>query len=349
VISGRMSARGPNGKTVVVRAKQQLSIPASGNPGKPQPLKLTKEETAGFSAIGVDIQPRSELFLGLLGDPSRFETLTGQSSRVRLLNVGWGQGDTYGSRFAELFETMGERPMLGVSMSRPGSPDITPGQIARGAGDAYLVALNAAMAAWGGPIYLRPFAEMNGHWNTYSAFNRDGSPRDADHSTAMFKKAFARTSLIVRGGSRVNAQLARRGLPPVDAALAENTHVRVIWNPQGYGSPALPANSAQAYYPGDDVVDIVGDDLYFQQGKAEWEAADALYRAHPTKPFAFPEWALWGVDEPEFVERMATFLRTHRRTELALYYSGPQRSVFDLATKPRSLEAYRRLIVPLGG
>ncbi len=349
VVSGRMTARGPNGKAVVVSAKQQVAIPRSGNPGAPRPLRLTKEETAGFTALGVKVPMRPELLLGLLGDPSRFDRLTGQQSRVRLVNVGWGQGDTYGSSFAELFETMGERPMLGLSTARQGGADISPGQIARGAGDAYLVALNRALAAWGRPIYVRPFGEMNGYWNTYCAFNRDGSPRDGDHSTAMFKKAFARVSLIVHGGARVDAELARRGLPPLGEALEENPHVRVIWNPQGYGNPALPANSAQAYYPGDDLVDVVGDDLYFQQGKAEWDAAEDLYRAHPGKSFGFPEWALWGLDDPSFVERMATFLKTHPRTELALYYSGPPGSVYDLATKPRSLAAYKRLIVPLGG
>ena len=347
VVSGRLTVRGPNGKAVVVKGKQQLAIPRSGNPGHPTPLKLTKEETAGFSAIGVGAPRRAELLLGLLGDPTRFDRLTGQGTRVRLVNVGWGQGDSYGSTFAELFATMGERPMLGLSTARRGAADITPGQIARGAGDDYLIALNQALAAWGRPIYVRPFGEMNGHWNTYCAFNRDGSPRDADHSTAMFKKAFARVSIVVRGGSNVNARLARRGLRPIDGALEENPFVRVVWNPQGYGNPELPANSAQAYYPGDDVVDIVGDDLYYQ-GKAEWDAAEDLYKAHPTKPFGFPEWALWGLDEPSFVERMATFLRTHPRTEFALYYSGNPGSVYDLAKKPRSLAAYKRLIVPLG-
>ena len=37
---------------------------------------------------------------------------------------------------------------------------------------------------------------------------------------------------------------------------------RVIWNPQGYGAPDIPGNRAQAYYPGDAYVDVVGNDLY---------------------------------------------------------------------------------------
>jgi hypothetical protein len=189
---------------------------------------------------------------------------------------------------------------------------------------------------------------MNGYWNAYSAFNQNGSPRDAAHSTAAFRNAFARVYLLLHGGSGINTRLARLGLPPVQGTLQPNPNVRIVWNPQGYGDPDLPGNSAQAYYPGDGYVDVVGDDLYDIRGKASWAAAEALYAAHPGKPFSFPEWGLWAVDDPAFVTQMAAFLRSHPRTELANYYSGASGSIFDLATKPRSRAVYRQLISPLG-
>ena len=49
-----------------------------------------------------------------------------------------------------------------------------------------------------------------------------------------------------------------------------------------------------------------------------------------------------------FVEQMAQFVRSHPRTQLIAYFNAKQGSIFDLATKPRSLAAYKRLIVPLG-
>ncbi len=189
---------------------------------------------------------------------------------------------------------------------------------------------------------------MNGHWNVYSAFNRDGSSRGSAYSTATFRKAFARMYLIAHGEPDVAAELERLDLPPVTARLAPNPGLRVIWNPQGYGSPDLPGNSAQAYYPGDRFVDVVGNDLYDQGFKAEWEAAEALYRAHPSKPYAFPEWGLWAIDDPTFIERMARFVRTHARVELVSYYDSKPGSTWDLASKPRSRAAYRRLVTPLG-
>jgi hypothetical protein len=293
---------------------------------------------------------RAGVLLGVLGDPDRFDHQTMQRSRFRLLIMGWAQGGTP-QYFASLFATMRQMPMLGISTGGGeggGVEAITVGQIARGSGDSFLVALNQAIAAWGKPIYVRPLAEMNGHWNAYCAFNTDGSARSADHSTAAFRKAFARIYLIVHGGPQVNQRLRLLKLPPVSGALAANPGVRVIWNPQGYGSPDLPGNSAQAYYPGDAYVDVVGDDLYDIRGKAEWPAADALYRAHPGKPFAVPEWGLWGIDDPSFVTTMAEFVRSHGRTELIGYYSGRPGSVFDLATKARSLASYRHVIAPLG-
>ena len=176
--------------------------------------------------------------------------------------------------------------------------------------------------------------EMNGYWNAYSAFNQNGSPRDAAHSTAAFRKAFARVYLILHGGRRREraAGAARPAAGSGHAARRTRTS-RVVWNPQGYGDPDLPGNSAQAYYPGDRYVDVVGDDLYDIRGKAAWAAAEALYKAHPGKPFAFPEWGLWGLDDPALRRADGAFVRSHPRTSRrATTRAGPARS----STSPRS-------------
>jgi hypothetical protein len=289
---------------------------------------------------------------GVLGDAHRFRSLTGQKPTVGHLIVGWGQGATWGSKFASLFTTMGDVPMLGFGTSTFGREAVTPAQIAAGKGDAYLVALNAAIALRAAPIYIRPMGEMNGYWNTYCAYTQSGHAKPG-HSTADFRKAFARIYLIVHGGpaATIDARLRRLGLPPLrggDLPANPLPTTKVVWNPQGFGAPDIPGNSAQAYYPGDKYVDVVGDDLYDQGGKAEWDAMEALYKAHPSKPFAIPEWGLWGVDDPSFVLRMAAFIKSHRRLELVSYFDSKRGSVFDLGSKPKSLAAYRRAITPLG-
>jgi hypothetical protein len=245
--------------------------------------------------------------LGIKGSLSRFHDQTGQESRVGHAIIGWNQGSGWGAPFSTLVGQLGEIPMIGLATGgKPGQKEqITPKQIALGRGDAHLIALNAAVNAWGKPIYIRPFGEMNGYWNFYCAFTKSGTPK-RDHETAWFEKAFARVYLIVHGGPDVNAKLKALGLPPVAHDLPANPFptTRVVWNPQGYGAPDIPANSAQAYYPGDAHVDVVGNDLYDIRGKAEWEANEQLHKAHPGKPYSFPEWGLWGIDDPDFIKKM---------------------------------------------
>ena len=53
--------------------------------------------------------------------------------------------------------------------------------------------------------------------------------------------------------------------------------LRIVWNPQGFGAPNVPGNSAQAYYPGDAYVDVIGNDLYDIRGHgATWAAAGEI-------------------------------------------------------------------------
>jgi hypothetical protein len=282
--------------------------------------------------------------LGVFGNISRIQALTGQKTQVGHVIVGWGQ-----NTFDQLWPILGPVPMLGFDTARDGTELITPRAIAQGLGDGFLLEMSASARSLGRPVYIRPLAEMNGHWNAYSAYNENGTSRGAEHSTAAFREAFARISLIMHGGASINDELHRLGLPPVQTEIPVSPFVRVIWNPQGFGSPDLPGNSAQAYYPGDRYVDVVGDDLYDIGGKVEWAAAKRLYAAHPSKPFAFPEWGLWGIDDPLFVQRMAGFVKSHPRTKLIAYFKAKPGSIFDLATKPRSLAAYKRFIVPLAG
>lgn len=298
---------------------------------------------AALAAALVAPAAHAGVILGVHGSASRFATQTGQQSQIHLTFMTYG-----GGQLQKIVSTMGPVPLLALNASGTTSRAIALGQT-----DQFLGQLNATIAAWPGKLfYLRPFPEMNAYWSPSCAYTRGGSLRGAGYSTAWTRKAFARIAILTRGGTRgvLNAELAKLGLPPAPADLPVTTpKLRIVWNPQGFGAPDVPGNSAQAYYPGNAYVDVVGDDLYDMPGHgATWPAAEKLYSAHPGKPFAFPEWGLWGFDDPAFVRSMARFVRQHRRVEFISYFSGRAGSVWDLETKPASRAAYRSLITPLG-
>ena len=121
----------------------------------------------------------------------------------------------------------------------------------------------------------------------------------------------------------------------------------MIWNPIA-GLDASSPRPAQAFYPGNAYVDMVGNDMFASRaGVASHAANEALYRAHPEKPYALPEWGL-SIDDPGFVRKICAFLKNRQRTKLAAYYDARPSSTYDLGSKAATRAEYRRCITPLG-
>jgi hypothetical protein len=305
-----------------------------------------------FCALAFASAAQAKPLLGVYGNEARMESLTGQTSTVRLAFLGWGQGLSFGSPFVTLFKTLGPIPMIHLNTGSGSKEAIAPAQIAAGKGDGYLIGLNRAVSEYGGGIYVRPMAEMNNATNVWSAFTRSGAPK-LGHSTADYRKAFARIYLILHGGSAatISKKLQALGMPGIAHDLPSNPfpRLRIVWNPLAGGSPRIAANAPQNYYPGRAYVDVEGVDIYDESSGAPWQATEDLYklaRSHH-KPFSIPEFGLISVDDPAFVTRACQFLKTHI-VEEASFYEGNPGGPFDLATKPNSKGVYSSCIPLLG-
>src|SRR5581483_5980233 len=299
----------------------------------------------------------SNALTGITGNAARFQDQTGQASQVVQAFLGWGQGAEYGAPFPVLFQSLGPIPMIHLGTpGRNGAEAITPGQIAAGKGDAYLVALNEAISAWGRGIYVRPLAEMNNPKNPWAGYNADGSPRDAAHSPATFRKAFARIYLILHGGTKtsIDAALRKLGLPPLEGAdLPSNPYprLRVVWSPLAAVGVRAAGNAPEQYYPGPEFVDVEGAGIYDDGvgDQAPWAEFEGRYQealAH-RRPFSIPEWGMKDIDDPAFVRHMCSFLSAHPAIELQAFYEARPGSPYDLGTKPQSAAAFRSCVRPL--
>lgn len=301
----------------------------------------------------------SSLYLGIAGDTGRFKGQTGQDSAIHHVFISWDQGRTFGKKIPVLLASLRPIPMVHIGTGGPRglTEAIKPLDIAQGRGDAFLIALNEGIAVHEGLVYLRFMAEMNHFRRFHAAYRQNGTPKGPAYSPEAYRKAFARMYLILHGGPRVaiNAALRGLGLPglvggDIDLAVNLPPKLRVIWNPLGGGQPAIAGNAAKRFYPGDRYLDIVGNDLYGEQGQFARPQNEALYafaRAHG-KPYAFPEWGLIDDDDPDFVRYVCEFIRSHRGIELAAYYKSEASSRYDLGDKPKSREVYRRCITSLG-
>jgi hypothetical protein len=299
----------------------------------------------------------AQLYLGVAGDPSRLKSQTGQVSTIQHVFIGWDQGRTYATRLPVLLRRLGPIPMLHIGTGGPlgKSEAITPLAITQGRGDAFLVAVNQAIAGYGRLVYLRLLSEMNHFGHFHSAYNANGSLRGAAYRPEVFRKMFARMHLLLHGGpaARINVALTKLGLPAygsADLPANPSRRLRIIWNPLGGGQPETRGNAFFRFYPGDRYLEIVGNDLYGAYGQYAGPQNEVLYafaREH-RKPFALPEWGVKGTDYPAFVRYVCTFLRSHSGIELAAYYKSQPGGIFDLANKPASRRVYRSCVTPLG-
>ena len=241
---------------------------------------------------------------------------------------------------------MGARAMLSVSTA---GTRHTPAALARGAGDGFLLELCRLLAEHGQVTYLRPLSEMNNGNNPYSPYDLSGRPRGPAFSTAQFRRAWRRLALVVRGGevAAINANLRRLRMPPVrtDASELPTPQVALMWVPLSFGNPEGAKNHPRHFWPGGAYVDWVGTTWYSPYKRSS--AMHAFYRGRPwrRKPFVFAEWGVWGGDDPGFVRQFFSFLRSHRRVRMAVYYqSASLKAEFRLSTHPRGRAALRRSV-----
>jgi hypothetical protein len=133
-------------------------------------------------------------------------------------------------------------------------------------------------------------------------------------------------------------------------------HFLFDWCINAYWRP-IPLSK---WYPGDDVVDIIGIDAYdggVPVGMDRWTRLytqtdgirDVLqFAAAHGKPVSIPEWglstpgasSLGGGDDPAYVDGIANVVRTNRVAYQAYFYNLDSRSL--LGSSPLSLAAYRR-------
>src|SRR5215213_3678040 len=167
--------------------------------------------------------PKGKVWNGLTAgfDAGDFERRTGKHPAIWQHFVAWGGNYQY---TIENSAGADARLMYHLSTSKGQNlPErLSPGDIARGDGDRFLLGLARDIAANGTPAYVRLMGEMNNCNNAYAAYSCGGGRRDDDHSQATFKRAWKRTYLILHGGdvATINGRLQALGLPAVQAGAA---------------------------------------------------------------------------------------------------------------------------------
>jgi hypothetical protein len=300
----------------------------------------------GSAAASAFLPPPGKIFQGVAGvAPDSYTQSTGKHPAVFQEFLAWGQ---YVPGIAGQAVNAHARLMIMIGTRFGTQEMITPGGITRGDGDTWLLSLQHAIASAGVVTYVRLMAEMDGYWNPFSAFNQNGSPRDATHSTRAYKQAWRRVTLIFRGGSlaHIDAVLHQLGMPSLRTASdLPPAKVAMLWVPQvAPGAPDVPGNQPSDYWPGRAWVDWVGTDFY--SFAPNFSGLSAFYDAHPGMPFVFGEYAVGETsDDPGFIQRLFDWAASHPRVRMMIYNQGVNPvGPFRLSRFPQTGAALRRVL-----
>ena len=204
-------------------------------------------------------------------------------------------------------------------------------QIVVGAADADWRRIGAGLAQIPHRIYVRLMHEMNGSWYSYSISK-------------------------VADGERKYRDAYRRFVDTIRAAGASN--VRMVWCPN-VRAPIWGGNPLANFYPGDDVVDILGLDgyagwvnngYYFTFYDVFNGAVDEIRALNPNKPLWLCEWncdSRLGYDKARFYGDALAALKTERYSQVKasiIFDSDQEGHNWFVDSSASALAAYKDLI-----
>jgi hypothetical protein len=203
--------------------------------------------------------------------------------------------------------------------------------IAAGAFDAYIDSWAIGLAAYGDPVMLDVFHEMDGGWYPWGAGVNGNTPAD-----------------LIAAYRHVHDRFA----------LAGATNVKFVWNVNFWNATGADQRS---FYPGDDYVDWMAIDAYNwgAGGGSTWESLaqaltdmsvyDRVASLNATKPIMLAEWASAeptvgdpaGVTKGQWIIDAARALTAQFPRVRAVVWFSRTGSPFALDSSPDSLDGAR--------
>jgi hypothetical protein len=169
-----------------------------------------------------------------------FEAMVGKQVQLRSMFVNWSDGFPLLS--SDNLRTSGKKLVLFWEQY-----GVTLDSIIAGESDAYIKKFAEGARAYGGPIILAPFHEMNGNWDPWGGTVGQNTPAKVVLAWKHVRTVFGTVS-----------------------------NVQFAWTVNNGSVPNTVANAITAYYPGDAYVDIVGIDG-FNSGNP-WQTFEQAFK-----------------------------------------------------------------------
>ena len=112
------------------------------------------------------------------------------------------------------------------------------------------------------------------------------------------------------------------GIPLPIPERMPRPRVAMMWVPQSFGSPNIPGNQPEDYWPGGKYVDWVGIDIYSKYAGA-FDDGVRFFNRYDKWPFVIGEYGPWDNDfGGSFTGGLFRWAEAHERVKMMIYYRG---------------------------
>lgn len=249
----------------------------------------------------------------LTTDAETFEWLVGRLLNMQSLFTGWGA--TKGPFPSQFGPTIRDRSKTMVLFWEPYGTTLD--SIIAGSSDAYIGQFAADARAYGGPIILAPFREMNGNWVPWGGTVGTNTP-----------------AKVIAAWQRVHD------------VFGSVPNVKFAWTVNNVSVPNTPENAIGVYYPGDSYVDYVAVDG-FNWGNP-WQTFDQVFgqalatlNAYGKPVYILSMASAAGTQKAAWIADMFTQLRlTHPEVQGWVWFNQNKERDWRVNSDAASLQAF---------
>lgn len=256
-----------------------------------------------------------------------FEERVGKKARLEMRFVHWGSDPLFPSEYAALVREEEKTLVLfweALDYERDyfAQPEFSFDAVLSGALDDYFKNFALDAKAYGAPVILIPYSEFNGNWFPWSGTVGNNTPEKYIAAYRYVRKFFY-----------------------------DVPNVRFGWVPNNRTDPDIPSNAIERYYPGGDVVDVVGVDG-FNFGGNEAQTFDALFadtlgrlREYDKPIYIFSMGTASSPGKPAWItEALSRELYKYPDVKGWLWFNAKKERDWRVTENPESLEAFRNVL-----
>jgi hypothetical protein len=239
--------------------------------------------------------------------------------------VSWGNERDFPLQFGPTVRDKGKTLLIywepnDYNINSPNQPLMSYDAILRGDWNTYFQKFAADAKAYGGPVILLPFDEMNGDWSPWSGVKNNNTPTKEIAAWRYLHKYFESAP-----------------------------NVKFGWAPNNDSSPDIPGNQIEDYYPGDQYVDYVGvDGFNFGSPWQTWSQVfdHALVKLTPYgKPiYLFSMASAEGSQKAAWItDGLGTQIKRYPQIKGWIWFNENKERDWRVNSDAQSLQAFRQV------